>query len=139
MTMTWDKFICGHQGCEHSGKRLHVHLEDVDAAVLANRRPGAAERDEALERVERNAEDKVLYYVTQALDLVIMRGKSFTTDDVWKVLHEERPDLIVREPRVMGAVIRAAAKTGSIVRSNETRDSDRPESHRRPCRVWWPV
>jgi hypothetical protein len=137
MTAT-DAFICGYPGCQHSGKRLHVHLRDVDAAVLANKRPGVAERDEALERVDRASTEMERAAIDHALRFVIHLGRPFTTDDVWASLKRTWPDFSVREPRLMGVAIRAAAKAGSIRRTNETRDSNRPESHRRPCRVWWP-
>lgn len=68
------------------------------------------------------------------LDLATERA-TFTADDVWLLLHtrgEEAP----REPRALGAVMTAAASSGLIAVTTNYVESQRPEAHRRPIRVW---
>jgi len=93
-----------------------------------------AARDDALERVERNA-DKAWKLRTM---VVVMRlatdRETLTTDDVWERLqqHEER----THEPRALGAVMRTAAKRGYIRPTDDYTTSVRKECHARPVRVW---
>lgn len=60
---------------------------------------------------------------------------TFTTDEVWLAL-EENPDVGTREPRAMGAVMRAAAQQGWVRATSHYRKSVRVECHARPLRVW---
>lgn len=98
--------------------------------------PGEAERDLALVRVEQGATDDERELVEAALDLVIARGGEFTSDDVWSALDAIAPGFTVREPRLLGAVIRSAAKADRIRRTDRVRESIRPAHHRYPCRIW---
>lgn len=71
--------------------------------------------------------------VRQVRWLATVRYK-FTTDDVWALLHDS--GVGTREPRAMGAVMRAAAAGGYVEATGEYVPSQRPECHARPVRVW---
>lgn len=89
--------------------------------------------DEALERVEANADKDWMRAARDAVAALALAGGSFTTDDAWKLLREVP---VPREPRAMGAVIRELARMGLILPTGEYRKSERPDCHRRPVAVW---
>lgn len=64
-------------------------------------------------------------------------GKAFTTDRLWWWCEQrglERP----RDPRCMGAAVRAAERAGLIDRhpDGKMHKSSRPDCHARPLAVW---
>jgi hypothetical protein len=89
-----------------------------------------AARDEAVDRVERHADPT---WKVRALEAVrrVPSGSLFTTDDLWGDGLDEP-----REPRALGAVMRAAQRGGLAVPTDAYRPSDRPVCHRNPKRVW---
>jgi hypothetical protein len=91
-----------------------------------------AARDEAIERVDANAnsEWKHVAYVT-ALE-VAQRLHRFTSDDVWNAL----TNVNTHEPRAMGAVMKRLHKEGHITPTTDFITSTSPRSHGRPVRVW---
>ena len=58
----------------------------------------------------------------------------FTTDHVWQQL--DALGYSTTEHRAMGAVMRAAALDGVIVKTDRVAPSTRPCSHRRPVAIW---
>jgi hypothetical protein len=100
------------------------------ADAIAARQMAMAARDEAVDRVERNADDG---WNARALETVrrIPSGTLFTSDDLWGDGLDEP-----REPRALGAVMRAAQRGGLAVPTDSYRPSDRPVCHRNPKRVW---
>ena len=100
--------------------------------------PGVAERDAALARVAEGATETETDLARRALWNVIRRGDEFTADDVWAEIGRLAPGFEIREPRLLGAIVRRAATAGEIVRTDRVRESIRPEHHRYPCRVWIP-
>lgn len=99
------------------------------------REAAEAARDEAVARVERNADDE---WLEAALNAVAALGEGcaeFTTDDVWLLLGRwgvPEP----HEARAMGAVMRRAARLGLAVKTDRVRNSVRAECHARPVAVW---
>ena len=59
---------------------------------------------------------------------------TFTADDVWAQL--DALGFATREHRAMGAVMRAAAMDGWIVKTDRVVPTTRPCANRRPVAVW---
>jgi hypothetical protein len=90
-----------------------------------------AAANEAIARVEANAE---LKFLTAALDAVRRCADElncFTTDDVW-----DRLDVEAHEPRALGAVMRTAQRERIATPTDGYEKSRRSECHARPIRVW---
>lgn len=58
----------------------------------------------------------------------------FTADDVWAQL--DQLGFTTREHRAMGAVMRAAAVDGWIVKTDRVTPTSRPCANRRPVAIW---
>jgi hypothetical protein len=89
--------------------------------------------DEAVERVDRNADDEWKARALDAVRFVASARPLFTTDAVWWVLGS---DVQTHEPRAMGAVMRRAVKAGVCVPTDTYHRSTRAVNHARPLRVW---
>lgn len=90
-------------------------------------------RDLALAQVEQNARQDWLAAAATAVAMLSMFETEFTSDDVWECLAEvEAP----AEPRALGAVMVAAARSGLIEKTDRVRNSVRVECHARPVAVW---
>ena len=92
-----------------------------------------AARDEAIARVEHNADRNWMVAAQTAVAFLAMTCDEFTTDEMWEALREVDA---THEPRAMGAVMRAAARRGLVVKTDRVRNSVRPECHARPVAVW---
>lgn len=98
------------------------------------RRPrsdGRAERDEAIARVAANTPVDWRDDARKTVVSLAQQRADLTTDDVWERL-THRP----AEPRALGAVMVWARNYGFITATTEMRESERPEAHRNPKRVW---
>lgn len=89
-----------------------------------------AARDEAVERVGRNADAEWMRAALSVVRSLAELGAGFTTDDVWRRIGAPR------EPRALGAVMQQAQRTGIARPTPNYRPSVRPECHARPVRVW---
>lgn len=96
---------------------------------------GERARDEALVRVDAHADDDWKREAREAVLHAATHRAEFTTDYIWWLL-DQRGATPPHEPRAMGAVMRAAAREGLIVKTDRVHDSVRPASHRRPVAVW---
>jgi hypothetical protein len=106
-----------------------VHTPNgINAAIAA--------RDEAIDRVERNACADWNEAAYLACCLVAEEQPFLTTDDVWQKVSTVFPMFKTHEPRAMGAVMRRAARENVAVPTDEYVRSDRPECHRRPTMRW---
>ena len=98
--------------------------------------PTAVEtRDRAIARVDRNADPRWKIHARNAIEALCRLRREFTSDDVWDYVaaHQlETPD----EPRALGAVLRSAGQAGLIAATDRYVNSERPECHARPIRVW---
>lgn len=102
-------------------------LLDLAAALAA--------RDAALRTVTEHADTDWFRAARWAIRWCALSGSTFTTDDVWSVLHEiAYPE--PHEPRAMGAAMKAAAAVGLCTATDRTRTSHRPACNARPVRVW---
>ena len=95
-------------------------------------------KDEAIDRVERNASTEWKKVALRAVKWRAKKGLPFTTDEVWADL-EGAAVVPPREPRAMGAIMRKAVSEGAIVATEKTVKSSKPSNHKRPERVWSPV
>ena len=106
-----------------------------DVLAELERADAEAARDEAVDRVERNADGDWMAAAQDAIGALVSARQEFTTDDVWAVLSGwgvPEP----REGRAMGAVMRRAARSGLVVKTDRVRNSVRAECHARPVAVW---
>lgn len=91
--------------------------------------------DDALDRVERNADDEWLAAADYAVAKVALRKRTFNADDVWEVLEGmgfgDPP-----EKRALGAVMNRAEKDGIAIRTDNFVRSRRPSRHKGPVQVW---
>ncbi|MFZ4431659.1 MAG: hypothetical protein ACOYOQ_00530 [Microthrixaceae bacterium] len=94
---------------------------------------GPALRDEALARVNRNADTDWKAVARTVVAALAAAGEPFTTDEVWGALDAQGVE--THERRALGAIITAAARDGKIERVG-FRVSTRPECHARPITVW---
>jgi hypothetical protein len=96
-----------------------------DAAAFA--------REAAIQRVHEAATLTERDIVRNALDAVIARRRAFTSEDVINELGEAYAT--IREPRLLGAIIRIAAKEGRIIAGAYV-PGTRAERHKAPIRTW---
>lgn len=92
-------------------------------------------RDEAIARVEDNAEPDWVLEALRAIYRICQTRDTFTTDRVWAIL-DSRSIPGPHEPKALGAVIRTAQRRGWCRPTPEYTQSVRVECHRRPLRVW---
>jgi hypothetical protein len=91
-------------------------------------------KNAAISRVEINADPEWMQAALKAVHTLAVSRDTFTTDDVWDALSNVK--CTTHEPRAMGAVMRHAAREGTIEASPNYRTSQRVECHGRPVRVW---
>ena len=90
--------------------------------------------EEALVRVETNADDEWKTTALRAVGWLAMTQPRFTTDDVWAVLVDREE--ATHEPRALGPIMLRARKLGYITGTDDYVLSQRPECHRNPKKVW---
>lgn len=93
-------------------------------------------RDAAIDAVEANRRDLVEAGVRAAGE-VAASSAEFTSLDVRRVM-EKRGYSLASEPRILGAIMRAASLREVIRRTDRTAVSDSTTAHKRPVRVWEP-
>lgn len=96
---------------------------------------GRTLREEAIQRVEEHAPDDVK---TVLLDSAraIARTEAFFTTDAIRGAYLRRGGPPMREPRVLGAVMRRLVQEGVCVPTQQWVPSAWAMNHRRPLRVW---
>lgn len=94
--------------------------------------------DEAIARVERNANALWMSACLKVIEEIAGRGLPFTTDLVWATMDERHPDLSTHEPRAMGAAMVQARKAGYCHSTGNYQQTKRPEAHARPVVIWAP-
>ena len=98
--------------------------------------PGMTLRDAAIDRVEEHADQEWRDAATLAVEACALTRRHFTSDHVWQHMVEADVTATTHEPRAMGAIMRAASNAGWCERTDVTKNSTRPQCHRRPLRVW---
>lgn len=94
-----------------------------------------ANRDNALQQVEANANQEWTELVLQIIKLLANEKDEFTSDDVWQKL-SDYPNITTHQPSAMGAMFRTALRLQFIASTDKFVSSQRPVSHSRPIRVW---
>jgi hypothetical protein len=92
-----------------------------------------AQRDEALERVDRHADDTWKATVEAVVIHLARMRPTFTADDVWAYLAAHH-DVSTHEPRALGAVLQKLTKSGKIKPTGGFAPSKR--RHAAPIRLW---
>ena len=95
---------------------------------------GALLRDEAMARVNANANDVWKIDARRAVEDCAAVLEVLTTDDVWALL--KGTGSTTTDNRAMGPLMLKAATDGILRHTDKTRLSRRPQCHRRPVRVW---
>ncbi len=90
-----------------------------------------AAKNAAIDAVERAADGEWLAKAAQVILAVAKSRATFTTDHLWAAGLESP-----REPRALGAAVRASSRVGLIEPTGEYVQSGRKDCHRRPVRVW---
>tara|TARA_R110000765_G_scaffold82683_1_gene160975 strand:+ start:991 stop:1341 length:351 start_codon:yes stop_codon:yes gene_type:complete len=90
-----------------------------------------AAKVEAVNRVERNADDEWMEAAFRVVVAVSKARSEFTTDSVWRNM-----DFAPHEPRAMGAVMRRAARAGLCAKTDRVVESKKISNHRRPIAIW---
>lgn len=98
--------------------------------------PGATLRDEALDRVELNADERWILVARGILVQIATRNSRFTADDVAEKLLESVPEITTHEPRAMGAVFRWAHREKIAEPTPDYVPTRRAQGHKGPRRVW---
>jgi hypothetical protein len=94
-----------------------------------------AARDEAIERVDENA-DPDWKEAAKLIVCDLARNKvRFTTDDVWRQLLNQGV-MFPHEPRAMGGIMMGLARAGVIRRLDSQRKSEMVGCHCRPKQLW---
>lgn len=106
-----------------TGAEVQVSFAEVEAHEVT---------EEAIQRVDDHGEPDGKALLLIAVYRVALRELYFTTDDVWAL----EPVPGVHEPRVMGAIMRTAAKKGWIEPTDRYEKSKRVKAHRNPKLVW---
>jgi hypothetical protein len=91
-----------------------------------------AARDEALQRVDQNADDAWKQRAETVVLLLARMRQTFTADDVWAYLAAHH-DVATHEPRALGAIITRLAKANKIRKVGYTPSTRR---HAAPVAVW---
>lgn len=92
-------------------------------------------RDEALDRVEENANAEWFAVALQVIQDLAEKLDKVTSDDVWEQL-KNHPEVQTHQPSAMGAIFRKACNLNLISATDTFISSKRPSSHARPIRVW---
>jgi len=92
-------------------------------------------RDKAIAQVATNTDPTWATETMLIIKQIATNTFDFTTDDIWQALSETSLPT-PHEPRALGALMIAAQRAGLIAPTDRYRQSQRPECHARPIRVW---
>ena len=95
---------------------------------------GEANKADAMERAYEHANDRWKAAACGVVQHLAESCSTFTADDVWA--HLDALGFTTHEHRAMGAVMRAAAVDGLIVKTDRVVPTTRPCANRRPVAVW---
>ena len=95
---------------------------------------GERRKEESIRLVEQSTPYGWKVRANQALLSAARDLPDFTTDDIRNLMDM---DDVPPEPRAMGAIVKAAARKGTIEKiKGQYRESTDPTCHRRPKQVW---
>lgn len=98
--------------------------------------PAQIALEDALTRVEAGASFNDRKAIEDALARVLERGEPFTSEAIIAELGDVYPT--IREPRLLGAVIRIAVRAGEIKPTGRWVNGLRAKRHSAPVREWRP-
>lgn len=138
MTMTERQRACRH---EHTASNAAFDVcLDCGATVPVRNRPkrksGRERAREGAAAAHDSAARDFRAAIAAAIELAVVECEYLTTDQVWARIPKRFHDDDRYEGRALGAAMTQAARDGMIERTTETRESERPENHARPIRVW---
>ncbi len=90
-------------------------------------------RDEAIDRVDRNANKAWKQFAQDAFVKAAEDNYHFTADHVWQLIPDEAPQ--VHDGRAMGAVMKWAVKKGLCVAEGFS-STTKVSGHGHPFRLW---
>jgi hypothetical protein len=117
-----------------SGDQLELGLASAPKSAPERKPEWMTARDEAMERVERNADDDWREAALEAVRTVALSRRTFIVDDVRQILDEL--DVVTRDKRALGPVMLHALKLGWIGRTGDFRASQIANCHGNPRSVW---
>ena len=109
---------------------LGVRVSEFDA------RESAHLRDEGIARAEEHADHSYKLALRHCIDRCARDLPEFTMDEVMILMKAWFPTVSTHEPRVAGAVVRAAIRDGVISLTDRTRRTIQSQSHRRPMSIY---
>lgn len=92
-------------------------------------------REDAIVRANRHADDQWKSLTFSIIRQLAESLPEFTTDHVWAWL-QEYPEIHTHERRALGSMMRETYKSGWIEPTDRYVNSQRPECHARPVKVW---
>ena len=95
---------------------------------------GAARRDDGINRAGNHADEAWKHAAYRIVTELSHSHKAFTSDEVWQRL--TKAGYSTPEPRAMGAVMLAAARSGLIIKSRSYTPTNRTAANRRPVAIW---
>lgn len=95
-----------------------------------------AARDEAMRRVEDNADVDWAAYMERCIARIAKTMPLFTSDDVFELAASNNNAPTTHEPRALGPLMVRAAKSGLCAATETFRQSVRRSRHAAPLRVW---
>jgi len=98
--------------------------------------PGAAERDDAIDRADRNAHQWWRGDAERAARSLASSRPFFTSEDVLARLDSDADAPRTHDTRALGAIMRKLHRDGVIEPTARFVPSERPSRHRAPVRVW---
>jgi hypothetical protein len=104
---------------------MTVHQEQTFDPALA-----ATVTNEAIHRADTNAPPEWKIQAMVAIRRISKRQPTMTADDVWAEVGKPP------EPSALGPVMRAAAKAGTITKTDRVTPSARPEAHQKQLPIW---
>lgn len=102
---------------------------------LFDKETGRWQRDEAMARGAKGAAEPAKIAALWATVRCAQRFLEFTSDEVFEEIQRHHLPQF-HDGRVMGTIMREAAKHGYIERTDRTRTSRQASNHARPVRVW---
>ncbi len=105
-------------------------MSENQGEMWDKRTDGEQARDEAMRQAEAAANEVWKSQAGQAILQVCQKNRTFTTDDVWKLVGPPR------EPRAMGPMMSNAVRSEWCMPTDRTQKSTRVACHARPIRVY---
>jgi hypothetical protein len=119
---------CGQEFTSSRNASIHVCRPTLDPMVHAQR------REEAIERVDDNADPLWSLRAKEAVQEAARRHSEFTSDEVWEIL-DERGVIRPVTPAAIGPIMRKAAAACLIRNTNRIRESKQTTNHRKVT-IW---